>query len=776
MEEQRPSLHSHLYKHQWADTITLLLVCLSFNILTVSCLLIVFILATTSQNFISLWLSVSNSTKYIIDGVDIFDRANTEQKVPTVSGKNSKKALVSKNQQVFSAGYDKPPGWSFGRRYLGLEIVLAWIFYGLRTQYFMIPIENFAISIIASTLINDKIDTLKHAVLCSILYIICTKLLEMPTNDTSISSMFSENLPVGMKPLKFINALNPIPILIRHVPFLKYALSFHIVAQFYVNIKCFVFKPIHLFYNTDMEVYGNAAEIATTVTGTGANTKLINLKGIAANEISGAHSAAVIDLSPIQQTSTYSSNFTSASSKTPVSYLTSFVDEVNISQFPLDAVDTNDTVNEHYNISLNYGEDQPVFDLIRAITDANIGTFIYKLFKDKNKYPLPPLWSMFTAFKIMWFKKTCLTKDTVNFNSSVCSSHVNDYNTLNIIPKTCSANCSVCITSIGSTSITFCIDNITNGELIILVNGVIWPQVFCAEDDNYPRRLHTLVSGLIPSSLFEVQFIKSSSFQNCKIVDLVIRTQSTGNKNSLSFPSTCERASLSPQMTLKHSIITTNKLLLEERSKLKKTKKEMGRKLNGLRQEIDQIKGKIASNVSQDEKTTFKIDNLKNTLQQAAAHVAQLEATLYDLTAEEVPLKAEYLKSKEIVHQKKLEYNKQEALYNKDLQNFSATLGRLKHEIQQASTKKEKLLAKQEKLITELQPFDDQFLKFKDVFTKQYGIVRNKFIQLRLREANELEMEIKGLEQDISRLEEEYAALNHLMQPVKFSDSTLILK
>lgn len=326
---------------------------------------------------------------------------------------------------------------------------------------------------------------------------------------------------------------------------------------------------------------------------------------------------------------------------------------------------------------------------------SNLENFIRHLFKRKNQHLIPPLWSMFVTLKTTNFEKKYLNqyKKVVNNTLTPVSSYANanenepqsnitpinsnnsishtvitdpsdtlarksvfnnadpakamaiiaqttsdDYDQLNLVSTRMNIfnrddnEYKVCIIDIGTHSITFHIENLHDGELIVLVNGLIWSEVSCALILERVGEEYVVVSGLVPSCSYDIQFVnRLDQTDDYLISDLMIRTSSILNNDSsndktevsenfenldFSFPSYYHRKFLSPLLTLKHSVLTTNANLADERNKIKKTKKEINKKLNSLRQEIDHFKGKIEQNATNDEKNTSKVDNLKIALQQ----------------------------------------------------------------------------------------------------------------------------------------------------------------
>ena len=305
----------------------------------------------------------------------------------------------------------------------------------------------------------------------------------------------------------------------------------------------------------------------------------------------------------------------------------------------------------------------------------------------------------------------------------------------------------------------------------VLVNGLIWSEVSCALILERVGEEYVVVSGLVPSCSYDIQFVnRLDQTDDYLISDLMIRTSSILNNDSsndktevsenfenldFSFPSYYHRKFLSPLLTLKHSVLTTNANLADERNKIKKTKKEINKKLNSLRQEIDHFKGKIEQNATNDEKNTSKVDNLKIALQQNEKALKQLEEDLKRASEKELALEEDYLTKKDYHLQKELEFSKLEESLNKDLSLVKAKETKLQNEYNQLSSKKDKLSLRHEKLQKELDENNELFTVVKEQFVVKRENERLKRQEARIREISDFELGIKGLEQDISRLDAE---------------------
>ncbi|CAD6625570.1 HN1_G0034050.mRNA.1.CDS.1 [Saccharomyces cerevisiae] len=488
--------------------------------------------------------------------------------------------------------------------------------------------------------------------------------------------------------------------------------------------------------------------------------------------------------------------------------------------------------NQLFELNVDFGN---MFSSSKLSSDisvtSNLENFIRLLFRRKNQHLIAPLWSMVVTLKTTNFEKKYLQEtsensltptnsntsyvgnqekhdkdlDTINthsVSSRISFTHAGKFkksvfnnfepsNTMALIAKTTSDDYNllnlvstnenifnrndndykVCIIDISTNSITFHIENLHDGELIVLVNGVIWSEVSCALILEHVGEEYVVVNGLVPSCSYDIQFINRLNHRDDYLVsDLIVRT--CGNNNAIagkfenldfSFPSYYHRKFLSPLLTLKHSVLTTNANLSDERTKLKKTKKEISKKLSLLRQEIDYFKGRISQNATHDEKSTLKVENLKVALQQSETAVNKLEMQLKTLTEKELELEEEYLKKKDLHLKNQLEFSKLEESLSKDLKNSEGRFQKVNQELVQLGSKLDKLNARNEKLQKEVDQNAEEIEKFSTQFLSKREKDRFRRKEYRIREANKFELTIKGLEQDINRLENENENIHSLI-------------
>lgn len=770
-----------------------------------------------------------------------------------------------------------------------VEMFVATILKIYAENYFLSPIENLALSILASSMINDPSDCLSYATSCSVLYAVTfnayhklgslAQINELLahfglSSDFTIPSIISGTI---MGKPNFRIAIMNIAVLKwieKYVQHLLYYISFHIVIfQFsqsilnpnYYEDKLKNSKKVLPNYknetnrNTGQRVSSSGSGKPpphTLHTNTAQQLNHANLSERI--NVSQSNFSSMHEYNNMSAINTSTSNLPNHPSQFSLKknqvgsknlpYFTGIVSEyelfepsvISAAGSNIQAVTTNVTIpspsgsreadndtsqesytNQFFEVKVDLDKNNDARDLKLDVTvTSNLENFIRHLFKRKNQHLIPPLWSMVVTLKTTNFEKKYLKEvkevplgptisgsgseneisenniSPTNSNSDndelaqsvfnnlqtsgtmalIAQTALDDYAQLNIVSprdnifRKDDKDYKVCIVEIATNSIIFQIENLHEGELIVLVNGVIWSEVSCALILEHEGEELVVVGGLVPSCSYDIQFInRLSSTEDYLISDLMVRT--LGNKDvsdkfeniDLSFPSYYHRKFLSPLLTLKHSVLTTNTNLAEGRAKLKKSKKEISKKLNTLRQDIDHFKAKISQNASNDGKSASKVDSLKVALQQSESTLSKLEAVLKKLVEEEVELEEQYLQQKDLHLRRQMEYSKLEESLDGELATAKNKCIKFQQDLSQLNSKKEKLVIRHEKLRKEVNQNTEEFESFKAQFLQKREKERSKRQEIRAREANEFEMSIKGLEQDISRLEGENGSMHKLM-------------
>lgn len=476
--------------------------------------------------------------------------------------------------------------------------------------------------------------------------------------------------------------------------------------------------------------------------------------------------------------------------------------------------------NEFYQLKVDFSQTTDERNLDTDITPtSNIENFIRQLFEKKKSYIIPPLWSMFLTVKTANLERKYLEKKSEDVLTPISSrdtdndakesndidmldidtklaiaelsdngikksvfdegtgqenlamiiqSSSDDYNQLNLVSMKDNIfnrqenDYKVCIANIGCNSITFHIENLFEGELIVLVNGVIWSEVSCSLIMEHEGEELAVVNGLVPSCSYDIQFVnRLNQTQDHLMSDIVVRTASgnsgdfNGNFGSVdfTFPSYYHRKFLSPLLTLKHSVLTTNTNLAEERMKLKKSKKEISKKITSLKQESDHFRSKIENNATNEEKNASKVESLKIALQQSNSTILAWEEELKQLSEKQIEVEEKYLIQKDLHLRKQLEFSKEEEKLKALVKVKKENVERLQEEVQQLTGKLEKLNARNSKVSKEVEQQNKAIDDFINQLAKAIEKNRQSWEQQQSLKYNEYELVVKALQQDIARFE-----------------------
>ncbi|AGO11800.1 AaceriADR028Wp [[Ashbya] aceris (nom. inval.)] len=821
-------------RHRMKDTIALLLVFLSFNHLTALCILGLFAAASGSEGLLTECVSKLYWRWYGSSDVDnslsVF--GFNLRKIPLDRAKNAKRAAGTLPENLPTRLAPGSPAMLHKRVLLALELFMAWFLQRLGRHHFRVPVENLAMSIVASSLVNDQGELLSYATTCSVTYAVTTRIMWhigayykwpylfhlFPTEGEAIEKYFT--------PLPAHSSTASASTFEHYILLLKYVISFHVVAwQFYASVSRHptptplpsIVKPLR----TDSAgrfalnpTSGSKADSADTgmVTGGPCYEKSI-APAIGQNICTGTAGDGSCDNprlpSHLLQNPPNGAEINQDSSTFLQPTFTDKVTDSNTSTINITSVlqldgkartastpERKDESTETPSLIADYTEvfldcaasEESGFssELRTCISRVNQFNLIQRLLWAKDRFLLPPLWAVFTVFKVLFFRNIfrervpsllgppCAPpwRDIRHSSQDLRTDeeYHSDYEKLQLV-ATNPTDFTVCITEIGKTTATFFVTNVVKGELLILINELIWPYCSSSMTENSSPRLSVVISGLVPGCTYAIQFVnRIDGIGDHLLADVLLQTEEkdSAKRSGLSSGTIERRPILSPLMTLKRSVLYTNARLAEERAKLKKAKKETTRKINALRQDVDHLRGKIESNSSQDEKSTFKIDNLKTVLNKNEEQILALEASLAAIHNEQSALESEYLKSKQNRLERRDEYDKIDASFKRDLQSAQERLTKLQNDLEQLSAKREKLLLRQERLQSDLGQYTQECSKFREQFLRRRELARTDKRQRHLQEADELELKAKGLEQDISRLEAENKAMLRLIHPTEY--------
>lgn len=398
-----------------------------------------------------------------------------------------------------------------------------------------------------------------------------------------------------------------------------------------------------------------------------------------------------------------------------------------------------------------------------TIVAENFEMFVNSSFtKPKNSIKsIQPLWALVATAKAMSLRKDIYSGEVEinkNDNSLILSDYVNKYDeykfanfeedSTNFYNK----RISIFINYIGETLISFQLKNYNQGLIIIRVNGVIWYQVSTGE---FNGEEYFIVGGLTPSSQYDIQFIIEDEDhlgdkKKYLIDDLIV---STTDANGVAKSNTSKV--LSPLITLQESLITTNDNLVKEKLKLKKTRKEISKKISSYKQDIEVLKGKISNSDKNDEKNWKKVLSLRTSVKQVEEDFSKIEKETSEIETKENEINEIYLIEKRKFETFSRNFTNFKSQFNEKLSVKRQTLNDLNSEIENTQAKKEKLINKLEKLKNDITNIDKELDDtYKSDLTKRLNL-RNKRMEKRESLLNEFKKEIEKMQEGVLKYSKE---------------------
>lgn len=249
------------------------------------------------------------------------------------------------------------------------------------------------------------------------------------------------------------------------------------------------------------------------------------------------------------------------------------------------------------------------------------------------------------------------------------------------------------------------------------VNGIQWPQVSVqqaeaeqvASDKNYSDPFVVIVSGLTPFTQYEIEIAAEDPDTrlviSCLKANICTSIKSNLANNNYNQSTNGPMRPLSPVTTLLDTLTTTQITLSEEKSRLKRLRKEHTKRLTSLRSEIDAIKSKVESADKGDERNRRKVLSLRESVRQYEEEIDQLTKSTEKLLARQEEV-ANAFPEHEERHENQMELVKQKKQELDKIREQNATqIFELDSEWSSLMTKRDKLLAKKYRLESELGNF-----------------------------------------------------------------------
>lgn len=265
----------------------------------------------------------------------------------------------------------------------------------------------------------------------------------------------------------------------------------------------------------------------------------------------------------------------------------------------------------------------------------------------------------------------------------------------------------------------------------VIVNGVQWLHVavqpFDEESEFNPDNRQNsrskqemalrdadtiiIVYGLSPLAQYEIEVseVLSSTtgdetpvVKPCMKVDICTLSSSSSSRELQAPPA----RSSSPVSTLLETLTTTQMTLSEEKSRLKKVRKDHSRRLTQLRSEIDSLKMKIESADKGDGRTTRKVLSLRGIVRQLEDEIEHINTVTQALSESEEDSITQYESTKTKYELYSAELAAKEQQYT-ELKDYWANRVEMANiELNQVSTRYDKLVSKRDRLCEERDKFE----------------------------------------------------------------------
>ncbi|KAG9241239.1 hypothetical protein BJ878DRAFT_521655 [Calycina marina] len=261
--------------------------------------------------------------------------------------------------------------------------------------------------------------------------------------------------------------------------------------------------------------------------------------------------------------------------------------------------------------------------------------------------------------------------------------------------------------SIGSAAID------TSKPFYIRVNSSVWQpaRIYTGRADDQPLDGYTCwegeIPGLIANSGYLFEFVSTTD----ESVTFSTRITTLSPKadvfaGPVLTPVVGTRPG-SPKETLKNSIVAGEKRLAEERSKIKRERKDHRSRLNTVRKDIDKLNSSIASSGGSDDKLRQKIQQSKTHMKQAEEDLDSITAEIEILSATPIVDPLQYRALRSGYRSEREEHKQLESDFKNATQATENDLQSLRAEIASLQQKQEKMQARILKLNGDLARMTD---------------------------------------------------------------------
>ncbi|CAN6674586.1 hypothetical protein TRVA0_057S00518 [Trichomonascus vanleenenianus] len=271
-------------------------------------------------------------------------------------------------------------------------------------------------------------------------------------------------------------------------------------------------------------------------------------------------------------------------------------------------------------------------------------------------------------------------------------------------------------------------------NFIVRVNGIQWPQVSLQSEGQPPESefvgvdrepFLVVVHGLTPITPYEIE----TAYDKAVLMRVNVCTSARSkNHQSSGGAMAAPVRALSPVTTLLDTLTTAQTNLSEEKSHIKKNRKEYAKRLAVLRTDIDSLRGKLETSDKGDERNRRKVLSLRESVKQFEVEIEELEAEIKALESRRESDEAQFKTQEEDFKHQLAEIRSQLKAEQVAQKEWNEKIAIVESELQALVAKRDKLLTKKSRLNGDPEKSEetDLFEEIKNEFSRREHIRQAK--------------------------------------------------
>lgn len=296
------------------------------------------------------------------------------------------------------------------------------------------------------------------------------------------------------------------------------------------------------------------------------------------------------------------------------------------------------------------------------------------------------------------------------------------------------------------------------GSFSVHVNGIQWPQVsiqpFIDEpSDHSPTRddpFLVIVYGLTPMTQYDIEIlcIYKQDVLPHSCLKICVSTISWKHADTNGTPGTPARP-LSPVTTLLDTLATTQMTLSEEKSRLKRLRKDHTKRLISLRQEIDATRSKIDSTDKNDERNRRKVLSLREAVRQLEEEIELINRLTDAVILKQNEIEEEF-RTKEIEWKEHMSQFEEREKQERDIRlDLSRANSELEDQLASIMSKRDKLKTKNQRLESDIERIEEEITLEIQQLMQARNEEREKKLDRRRRLEEEFSVSITKMENGV---------------------------